>query len=185
MPESRLIDTNVLIYLVKHDPRTAHLAEAYRPHVDGFAGLISFVTVGELFRTRVHESWSRERTAGLDAFIARFKVVHTDDVLCRAWGRVVGELAREGRTPSYADSWVAVTALVLGVPIVTHTRRHFESIPGLTVISETAEPVMPPQRTEAQRRLRALLGTLDTQQTEQALVYIEGLLAPDAFDRDA
>ena len=34
------------------------------------------------------------------------------------------------------DAWIAAVALRNGMPLVTHNRRHFEGIPGLTVISE-------------------------------------------------
>ena len=35
------------------------------------------------------------------------------------------------------DAWIAATALRHGLPLVTHNRRHFESIPALRVISES------------------------------------------------
>jgi predicted nucleic acid-binding protein len=136
MPDARLIDTNVLVYLTRRDPALTSLATAYRPHVDGYDGVIAFVTLGELRRWPVQEGWRAERVAALETFITRFVVYHTDDDLCRVWGRMSGTLARAGRTLSMADSWIAATALVLGIPLVTHNRRHFEGIPGVTVISE-------------------------------------------------
>lgn len=132
MPDRRVVDTNVLVYVATGHP----LGEAYLPHLDGYAGVISFVTLGELLRWPVQERWRAERVAALEAYIAGFAVQHTTTALCRAWGRLVGELARGGQTPSMADSWIAATALTLGVPLVTHNRRHFEFIPGLTIISE-------------------------------------------------
>jgi tRNA(fMet)-specific endonuclease VapC len=137
MPEARLIGGNILVYLTRRDPALAALAAAYRPHVDGYDGVIAFVTLGELRRWPVQEGWRAERAAALEAFIARFAVYHTDDELCRVWGRLIGALARAGRTLAMADSWIAATALVLDIPLVTHNRRHFEGITGLTVISET------------------------------------------------
>lgn len=132
MPEARVIDTNVLVYIVKRDP----LGAAYLPHLAGYRGLISFITHGELVRWTVQERWRAGRVAALEAYLAGFAVVHTDDALCRGWGRLVGNQANVGRVPSMADSWIAATALALGAPLVTHNRRHFEAIPGLTVISE-------------------------------------------------
>lgn len=37
---------------------------------------------------------------------------------------------------SAADAWIAATALLYGVPLVTHNRKDFEGIDGLVVISE-------------------------------------------------
>jgi predicted nucleic acid-binding protein len=136
MPDARLIDTNILVYLTRRDPALAALVAAYRPHVEGYDGVITFVTLGELRRWPVQEGWRAERVAALERFISRFAVYHTDDDLCRVWGRLIGTLARAGRTLSMADSWIAATALVLDIPLVTHNRRHFEGISGLTVIAE-------------------------------------------------
>jgi tRNA(fMet)-specific endonuclease VapC len=37
---------------------------------------------------------------------------------------------------SPADAWAAAVALRHGLPLVTHNRKHFEPVPGLTIISE-------------------------------------------------
>ena len=136
MPDARVIDTNILVYLSRRDPQAIPLAAAYRPHVFGYRGVISFVTLGELRRWPIHEGWRTERVAALEAFIAQFTVYHTDDVLCREWSRMMGELGRIGRTAAMADSWIAATALVLGVPLVSHNRRDFANIPGVALVSE-------------------------------------------------
>jgi predicted nucleic acid-binding protein len=34
------------------------------------------------------------------------------------------------------DAWIAATALVFDIPLVTHNRRHFDFIENLTLISE-------------------------------------------------
>jgi tRNA(fMet)-specific endonuclease VapC len=47
------------------------------------------------------------------------------------------KLRQAGRIMSAEDSWIAATALRHGMPLVTHNRRHFENVPGLTVICES------------------------------------------------
>ena len=58
-----------------------------------------------------------------------------DDALAWAWAELVGKTCR-GRPMSLQDSWIAATAIRHTMPLVTHNRKHFENVPGLTVISE-------------------------------------------------
>jgi predicted nucleic acid-binding protein len=130
--EPCIVDTNVLVYIIARHP----LAATYRPHVQGRSAFIAFVTLGELRQMTIHERWRPERVQALEAFLRGFTVVHADDALCQTWGQVVGALSRAGRLPAYADSWLAVTALAFGFPLVTHNRRDFERFPGVRLISE-------------------------------------------------
>ena len=56
-----------------------------------------------------------------------------DDATAWEWARV---MSIKGRPIAEADAWVAAVALRHGLPLVTHNRKHFDGIPGLTVISE-------------------------------------------------
>jgi predicted nucleic acid-binding protein len=131
--ERVVIDTNVLSYFLRPgDSR----ARQYEPHVDGKLHVVSFVTVAELHRWRAFRNWGRGRSVGLDRMLAGLEIVHSDDALCRRWGEIAADWQRTGISITEADAWIAVTALELGAPLVTHNRRHFEPIPGLVVISE-------------------------------------------------
>jgi predicted nucleic acid-binding protein len=43
---------------------------------------------------------------------------------------------KRGRPVAPADAWIAATALLLDVPLVTHNSSHYEGIDGLRVISQ-------------------------------------------------
>jgi predicted nucleic acid-binding protein len=43
---------------------------------------------------------------------------------------------RIGQPIDGADAWIAATALLYGIPVVTHNPGHFARVPGLMVISE-------------------------------------------------
>ena len=43
----------------------------------------------------------------------------------------------QGHPVGEADAWVADVAIRHNMPLVTHNRKHFDGIPGLTVISES------------------------------------------------
>jgi predicted nucleic acid-binding protein len=55
--------------------------------------------------------------------------------LCRWWATVRVACRRLGRSIDVADAWIAATALLYGVPLVTHNAGHFESVPGLVIYS--------------------------------------------------
>jgi len=50
--------------------------------------------------------------------------------------RAASDARRSGRPIATADAWNAATALLLGLPLVTHNRSHFAHVAGLTIISE-------------------------------------------------
>ena len=45
--------------------------------------------------------------------------------------------ARQNGMPiQTADGWVAATAMLHNVPLITHNRKHYIGVEGLTIISE-------------------------------------------------
>ena len=128
-----LLDTNIVSYLYRHDSR----AELYRPHLEGHEPFISFMTLAELYLWPVRRNWSEARRASFESWIRkRFAVLPFDAALARSWAVLVGDTCR-GRPISLPDSWIAATALHHRLPLVSHNRQHFETIPGLRLVSES------------------------------------------------
>lgn len=132
MPERRLVDTSVLSLILKRDTR----AVSYEPHLDNTLGVLSFMTLAELYRWAEERDWGPRRRAGPADLLEAYEVVYPDDGLCRRWALLVATTKRVGRPLPLADSWIAATALFLGLPLVTHNRGDFADIEGLRVISE-------------------------------------------------
>jgi predicted nucleic acid-binding protein len=42
-----------------------------------------------------------------------------------------------GRLIGAADAWIAATALLMDISLVTHNKTHYEGVAGLRVISES------------------------------------------------
>ena len=68
--------------------------------------------------------------------LGNFVVYPYNRQMCRKWAEVSDEARRRGRPVGVADAWIAATALLHGMPLVTHNREHFSGIEGLKVISE-------------------------------------------------
>ena len=96
---------------------------------------VSVVTIGELragvLAARDLESRDR-RLATLTAALALAPVPVDDDVVA-AWARLRVLLRDLGLRMEVNESWIAATALALGVPVVTQDRDYVR-VPGLEVI---------------------------------------------------
>jgi predicted nucleic acid-binding protein len=132
MPERCLVDTSVLSLILKRDTRAA----AYVPHLAGRLGVLSFITLAELYRWPEERDWGPRRRAELARLLKPYEVVYPDEAICHRWARLAAAVRRAGRPLPFADSWIAATALELGLSLVTHNPGDFQGIEGLLVISE-------------------------------------------------
>ena len=58
--------------------------------------------------------------------------------LCLQWAEIRDSTRRAGCQIKVADSWIAATAMLYGIPLVTNNRSDFEVLePQLTIISES------------------------------------------------
>lgn len=131
MPEQRLVDTSVLSLIIKRDTR----ATLYVPHLVDRVGILSFITLAELYCWPEERHWSLRRRAELLRFLQPYAIVYPDDALCQLWALLMAGTRRSGRTLPFADSWIAATALQLDLPLVTHNPVDFQGTDGLIVIS--------------------------------------------------
>jgi tRNA(fMet)-specific endonuclease VapC len=127
-----LLDTNVFSYLFKGHP----LADAYQSHLKGHALALSFMTVAELFQGAFRAGWSVQRIERLEARIASFVVIPSDNAISKRWGEV--RFIRRAQPISAEDAWIAAAALQQDWPLVTHNASDFQGIPGLKIITERA-----------------------------------------------
>ncbi len=130
---SVVVDTCVLSALFRGGP----VAASYRPHLAGRRLVISFQTLAELYRWPLERGWGDTRRRNLGTFIRRRCVLYRfNPALCRQWAEATYQAGQNGYTVPAADGWIAATALLYGIPLVTNNPRHYEGIPGLHVVSE-------------------------------------------------
>lgn len=126
-----VVDTDVLSYIVRRDTR----AEPYRAYLAGKELGVSFQTVAELRRWEQTHTWGPTRWQALEQLLVRLTIYLVDDTLIDGWARITANRERLGRPIATGDAWIAATAWVQEVPLVTHNQRHFTDIPGLTVVA--------------------------------------------------
>ncbi len=129
----RVVDTDVVSYSFKRDTRAAR----YRSHLDGHLLVVSFMTLAELDQWALQHGWGARRRARLAAYLTSLTVVESSRDLCVWWARIRVATRRLGRRIEVADAWIAATALLYDVPLVTHNPSDFSSVPRLTIITES------------------------------------------------
>lgn len=93
------------------------------------------MTVAELERWAIQYRWGEHRLQSLHLYLSRFTVVPSSPDLCRKWAEAMAAAQAVGRRIECADAWIAATALLYAVPLVTHNRNDYLGVPGLTLIS--------------------------------------------------
>ena len=132
MVDSVVVDTDIVSFTFKRDSR----ANLYEPHLKGKFLVISFMTLAQLYRWARKYRWSMDRRLQMEKNLTEFIIYPYDRALCHTWAEVTQQASEQGRSIEAGDAWIASTALLYNIPLVTHNRKHFIDIPGLTVISE-------------------------------------------------
>jgi len=125
-----LLDTNICIYIAKHNPRAnrrrivAHAADALA---------MSVITMGEL-RHGAEKSQARDRSlATLQQLVAVIQVMPLTEAAGRHYGEIRSALERAGQTIGNNDLWIAAHARAEGWVLVTNNEREFRRVDGLAV----------------------------------------------------
>jgi predicted nucleic acid-binding protein len=131
-----VVDTDVASFIFKWHPE---FAPRYVDMVRGPELVVSFMTVAEMRQGSLDANWGPRKCAVLEAYLADFSVLHSDNLLCSTWAAVRNESTRKGRPISSADAWIAATALVLSAPLVTNNPKDYRHLDQLHIVSLASE----------------------------------------------
>ena len=124
-----LLDTNICIYLMKHQPQ--QVAERFSACRVGEV-LISAITAAELEYGVVASGADADRnSAALERFLLEVPVAPFDGAAARVYGPV--RMASRERRRDALDKLIAAHVLALDVTLVTNTPRDFASYLGLRI----------------------------------------------------
>lgn len=130
-----MLDTNICIYIAKHQP--VKVRDRFESLKSGQL-VMSAITYGEL---RYGASKSNQRSkaiAQLEALVNDVPVETLDASVAEAYGEVRSALERQGRPIGNNDLWIGAHALALNLTLVTNNDREFKRIPDLSVENWTA-----------------------------------------------
>ncbi len=96
---------------------------------------VSVITIGELRAGVLAAADLDVRARRLDTLASALALepVPIDDAVAQAWASLRVRLRDHGLRMPVNDSWIAATAIALGVPVVTQDEDYVE-VPGLAVI---------------------------------------------------
>lgn len=125
-----LLDTNICIYIAKHNPPQV------RERFDSLLRedlAMSVVTLGEL-RYGAEKSQAREKAlANLARLSAAIPVLHLPPEAGECYGQIRARLEKAGQPIGNNDLWIAAHACAAGLVLVTNNEREFVRVEGLRV----------------------------------------------------
>jgi tRNA(fMet)-specific endonuclease VapC len=127
-----LLDTNILIHLIRNRP--PQVAERIDQLTDDDSLAMSFVTWAELLRG-AEGSQRREATLQqLDVLARQVPVLYPEGpAICRHYAAQATALKRQATPIGGNDLWIACHALALGATLVSHNVREFARVEGLAL----------------------------------------------------
>lgn len=132
-----ILDSSVLIAAERQHHNVNHALEGLRGLVGDSEIAVSVVTLIELAHgaSRANTVQRRkQRLAFIEDPTASVPIHPVTSAIALRTGRIDGELQVGGVRVGLPDLLIGVTALELGFSVATANVRHFETIPGLTVI---------------------------------------------------
>ena len=131
MGQALILETTFLVDLereaLRNEPGRAHR------FLDDYLDrelCIALITAGELAcgpRMDGRKNW--------DSLVRRFRVLSPDLETSWAYGQRYRYLKDNGLLIGANDLWIAATAIVHGLPLVTRDPAHFRRVPGLSVVT--------------------------------------------------
>jgi tRNA(fMet)-specific endonuclease VapC len=129
MTPKYMLDTNICIYLMKHQPPQvrARFAECFVGDV-----VISAITLAELeFGVACSGQSQAQNQVALDSLLEDLKVAPFDALAARTYGPL--RAAHRERNKDALDKLIAAHAMSLGVTLVTNNDADFRAFTELTV----------------------------------------------------
>lgn len=127
-----IVDTNILSYMLKRDPRIGQ----YRPHLQSHTLAVTFVNVGELYHGARKAQWGERRVSEIASLIQSLHLLTYNEDVAISYGELKAERDAIGKPITQHDAWIAACALCSNTPLITHNAKDFRGIPGLRVITE-------------------------------------------------
>ncbi|WP_231954661.1 type II toxin-antitoxin system VapC family toxin [Actinoplanes derwentensis] len=130
-----IVDTDAFSHLWRNTAPATALAS----QLVGTIPVISSTTVAEVHFGAAKRGWGQRRVDQLEEAIRRYVVAPYHHDLARLWGRLKSQAQQSahplGQNTETNDLWICATAIYHNAPLLTLNRRHFESFPGLVLLS--------------------------------------------------
>jgi predicted nucleic acid-binding protein len=140
LPPLYLLDTNVLVHLVRGDAVWARVRATYQPLLIDPRAIISVVTAGELRSLALQFNWKAEKINQMEFYLYYLRRVSIDDPeVIRAYAVIDAHGQRIGQPLGKNDVWIAATAAVTGARLL-NTDKDFDRLDPLFLSRDWIDP---------------------------------------------
>lgn len=127
-----LLDTNILIYLIKNQPPS--IAQRVDSLPSDARLCMSFITWAELLMGAERSTRKAEVLRRLDALAQQVMVLYPKGAaICQHYAEQFTKLKDAGTPMGANDLWIACHALAEQATLVTHNTREFARVKGLSL----------------------------------------------------
>jgi tRNA(fMet)-specific endonuclease VapC len=135
-----LVDTNILLLYLRQDSRTQFIDTVYNPLAMSATSIISVVTEGEIRSIALQRHWGQPKLKALEAMLKKFLIadIHVQEIIA-AYAEIDAysqgtlqskQLPMTARSMGKNDLWIAATASVLGLTLLT-SDKDFHHLDGI------------------------------------------------------
>ncbi|WP_431513729.1 type II toxin-antitoxin system tRNA(fMet)-specific endonuclease VapC [Variovorax sp. DAIF25] len=125
-----LLDTNICIYIAKHNPAKVR-ARFEQLAADALA--MSVITLGELQHGAEKSQARSKALAALQQLQSVIQVMPLTEAVGQHYGEIRSDLERKGRPIGNNDLWIAAHARAEAWVLVTNNEREFSRVEGLSI----------------------------------------------------
>ena len=126
-----LVDSDWAISYMNGRQRTIERVKSLLPVGVG----ISIISLAEIYEGIYGSADPERQERLLSELLQPLELVHVDDEICRIFGQERRRLRSMGALIGDMDLLIAATALRYSLTLMTNNRRHFERVPGLSLMS--------------------------------------------------
>jgi tRNA(fMet)-specific endonuclease VapC len=128
---SVVVDTDAISFVFKNHT----IGDLYAADLAGSILIVSFLTIAELDRWAIQSKWGEARRKWLRLHLEPLVILPYNRALCTKWAEVTVAAQANGYRIECADAWIAATALLHDLPLVTHNGDDYRGVPNLVLIS--------------------------------------------------
>jgi len=119
-----ILDTNILIEILKGDRKTVDTVESLTEQLS-----ISSITAMELYYGALNKAELKK----LEKFVSLFDIIHIDETISRMAVKLIKRYAKS-HSLDIPDSLIASTALLNDAMLLTYNKKDFKYIEGLKLL---------------------------------------------------
>lgn len=131
MPTQYLLDTNICIYITKHQPEIVR--QHFEKHLSDCNIFISVITLGELRFGAEKSQWKDKAFKVIEELTSIIPVIELDERTAVHYAQIRKQLALQGQMIGNNDLWLAAHARANDWVMVTNNEKEFLRVDALKV----------------------------------------------------